>query len=103
MKKKALFNFLNGKKTPLKTAVIGGLAVLSTFYLFNPTAGIFELLPDNMPFLGNIDEFTAVMLLLGSLRYFGVDLVEMFSGETSDREDKDPPAEPRYEPPKVNQ
>jgi len=32
------------------------LGFLSIVYLINPTAGIFEFLPDNIPFIGNVDE-----------------------------------------------
>lgn len=53
-------------------AVLG--ALFSVAYLLNPGAGIFELLPDNLPIIGNLDEAAAVALLLGCLRYLGVDL-----------------------------
>ncbi len=33
--------------------------VLCVLYLLNPTAGIFELIPDNIPGVGNIDEGAA--------------------------------------------
>ncbi|MBT9548135.1 MAG: DUF1232 domain-containing protein [Candidatus Sericytochromatia bacterium] len=61
------------KKT-LKNVWFGGLGLLSLLYILNPGAGIFELIPDNLPLLGNLDEATAVALLLASLRYYGVDL-----------------------------
>jgi len=50
------------------------LGLLSVIYLLNPTAGFFELIPDNIPIIGNLDEATAVALLLMCLRYFGYDL-----------------------------
>jgi len=53
----------------------GGLGFL---YILNPGAGILELLPDNIPFIGNIDEAAAVVLVLGCLRHFGVDLTKKF-------------------------
>lgn len=40
------------------------LGVLIIAYLTNPTAGVIELLPDNMPFVGNLDEATAAFLLV---------------------------------------
>ncbi|MGE3725374.1 MAG: hypothetical protein AB7I41_07480 [Candidatus Sericytochromatia bacterium] len=61
------------KKT-LKNVWFGGLGLLSLLYILNPGAGIFEMIPDNLPLLGNLDEATAVALLLASLRYYGLDL-----------------------------
>jgi len=50
------------------------LGIASLIYLFNPTAGFFELLPDNLPFIGNLDEAAATGILIMVLRYFGLDL-----------------------------
>ena len=44
--------------------------VLGTVYLLNPTWGIFELVPDNLPGIGNLDEAGAAALLIFGLRYF---------------------------------
>ncbi len=99
MNKKAIFDFSKGQKTPVKTAVIGALAAFSALYLINPTAGFFEFIPDNIPFLGNVDEFTAAMLLLNSLKYFGFDLMGMFTGEKDKEDVPSTNVEPRYEPP----
>ena len=54
------------------------VGALSAMYLINPTAGVFELLPDNIPLIGNLDEAGAVALLLSSLRYFGLDFANIF-------------------------
>ena len=48
-------------------------AVVGVMYLLNPTAGLIEVLPDNLPFVGNLDEGVATMLL-----WYG--LVEFFEG-----------------------
>ena len=40
----------------------------SVLYLLNPTAGIFELLPDNFPGIGNLDEAAATGLLIAAVR-----------------------------------
>ena len=53
------------------------LGLLAVIYLLNPTAGIFELIPDNLPLIGNLDEAAAVALLLMCLRYFGHDLPDL--------------------------
>ncbi|MCF6265097.1 MAG: DUF1232 domain-containing protein [Desulfuromusa sp.] len=55
------------------------LGLLSVIYLLNPTAGFFELIPDNIPIIGNLDEAAAVALLLMCLRYFGYDLPKIFT------------------------
>ena len=62
----------------MKTVVVIILGLLSMLYILNPGAGIFELIPDNIPFLGNLDEATAVMLFLACLRYFGIDIGNIF-------------------------
>jgi len=62
----------------MKTVVVIILGILSMFYILNPGAGIFELIPDNIPFLGNLDEATAVMIFLACLRYFGIDIGNIF-------------------------
>ena len=58
----------------LKSGLVGLLGVLSLVYLLNPTAGVFEFLPDNLPVVGNLDEATATAVLLASLAHFGFDL-----------------------------
>ncbi len=42
---------------------IGGMTVL-VVYILNPGAGVFELIPDNVPVFGNLDEAAAVGLLI---------------------------------------
>lgn len=60
------------------TIVVGALGVLSTLYLLNPTGGIIELIPDNFPVIGNLDEAAATALLISCLAYFGVDVAKWF-------------------------
>lgn len=62
----------------MKKIVVFCLGLLSAIYLLNPGAGIFEIIPDNLPVVGNLDEAAAVALLLACLRYFGVELPEIF-------------------------
>jgi hypothetical protein len=47
---------------------------LGAVYIINPTAGIFELVPDMMPVVGNLDEAAVMFLIFGALRYLGVRL-----------------------------
>ncbi len=54
---------MNWKKTGAAT-----VTVLSFLYLLNPTFGVFELLPDNIPGIGNLDEGTAGVLLLWGIQ-----------------------------------
>ncbi len=65
----------------MKSITVGLIGVLSFLYLINPTAGFFELLPDNIPLVGNLDEVTATTLLLAVLSYFGVDFSRLFKRE----------------------
>ncbi len=67
----------------LKNIVVIVIGLLSILYLLNPGAGVFELIPDNIPGLGNLDEATAVVLLLSCLRYFGVDITNVFRKKNS--------------------
>ena len=67
------------KKSPLKTVCVLLLGVLGMIYLINPTAGVIELIPDNIPFIGNLDEAAAAMLFIGALRYFGLDITKFFN------------------------
>jgi hypothetical protein len=58
-------------------------AALALLYILNPTLGVFELLPDNMPILGNIDEAAAGVLLVRCLRNLGW-LPALLGGERKD-------------------
>lgn len=69
----------------MKKFIVVILGLLSAFYIINPGAGIFELIPDNIPFVGNLDEAAAVALLLACLRYFGIELPDIF-GRKKDSE-----------------
>ena len=50
--------------------LMSGILVI---YLLNPTFGV-DLIPDNLPILGNLDEAAATALLISCLSYFGVQL-----------------------------
>lgn len=58
----------------VKSFFVFVLGVFSALYLLNVGAGVFELIPDVVPFVGNFDEATATFLLLNCLAYFGVNL-----------------------------
>lgn len=65
----------------LKHLIVIFLGVISVLYLMNPTAGILELLPDNLPGIGNIDEAAATALLLACFAYFGIDATRFFRSQ----------------------
>ncbi|MBN1640070.1 MAG: DUF1232 domain-containing protein [Anaerolineae bacterium] len=44
--------------------------------MINPTAGVFELLPDALPVLGNLDEAAVLFLMFSAMRYLGMRLPE---------------------------
>jgi uncharacterized membrane protein YkvA (DUF1232 family) len=70
----------------MKKPIVFGLGLLSVLYILNPTAGFFEIIPDNLPFIGNLDEAAAVALLLMCLKYFGIDLPNIFRrGEKNEK------------------
>lgn len=62
----------------MKSFLVALLGFFAFLYLIFPSFGLFELLPDYIPFIGNVDEATATMVLLGALRYFGWDLTSLF-------------------------
>jgi len=62
----------------MKSVIIAILGLLSLIYIINPTAGFIELIPDNFPIIGNLDEAAATALLLSCLSYFGIDLFNIF-------------------------
>ena len=58
--------------------VAGSAGLIALLYLLNPTAGIAELIPDNFPFIGNLDEAAATTILIAALAYFGLDVTRLF-------------------------
>jgi uncharacterized membrane protein YkvA (DUF1232 family) len=44
------------------------VAVLGVMYLLNPTGGVFEMIPDITPFIGNLDEAGVTTAVLFALR-----------------------------------
>ncbi len=53
----------------MKKIGVAILGLFCVFYLLNPTAGIFELLPDAIPFIGNVDESLAAYILYSCIEY----------------------------------
>jgi hypothetical protein len=63
----------------MRSLFVSLAGLLALLYLLNPSLGLFEFLPDNIPLLGNLDEASATMVLLGALRHHGLDLTRMFA------------------------
>jgi uncharacterized membrane protein YkvA (DUF1232 family) len=61
-----------------KDIIVLLVMVISAIYLINPTAGVIEIIPDVVPFVGNLDEGVATTLLLSGLSYFGINLTNIF-------------------------
>lgn len=62
----------------IKGLIVFCIMLVSIFYLANIGVGFIEVIPDNIPFIGNLDEAGATALLLMCLRYFGIDLTKIF-------------------------
>ena len=65
--------------------------VVATIYLLNPTAGVLEFLPDNLPVVGNLDEAAASLVLINVLGYYGIDLNRFGRGRRKCDDEDDPP------------
>lgn len=57
--------------------------ILGLIYILNPSLGVFEILPDNLPILGNLDEATATYLIILALKEHGLDLTKFISSPKS--------------------
>jgi len=68
----------------MKTFIVIILMILSFLYLLNPGMGVFEIIPDAIPFVGNMDEAGATALLIMCLRYFGLDTAKLFERRKKD-------------------
>lgn len=75
---KTISNDGTKKRSVGSSIIVGILGAVSAVYLFNPTAGFLELIPDNLPFIGNLDEAAAAAMLISCLAYFGLDIGALF-------------------------
>jgi len=72
------------------------LAIFGFIYLLNPTFGVFEFIPDNLPIIGNLDESVAILLVLAGI-------VEALEGKKSRKNrEEDKPDESMLESSKPN-
>ena len=71
-KKKELSGFVKALIEPLSNYgwpswLVYALAILSGIYLLNPSFGVLEFIPDNLPIIGNLDEGASVMMILAGI------------------------------------
>lgn len=57
----------------VKETMIFGLFVVAVLYLGFP-----QLIPDFIPWIGQLDDGVAFTIILGALRHYGLDLTEIF-------------------------
>jgi uncharacterized membrane protein YkvA (DUF1232 family) len=74
----------------MREMLILGLAAAAAIYLLNPTAGVFELIPDVVPIIGNLDKAGAVLILVNTLAYYGIDLTRLY-GRTERKDSRELP------------
>lgn len=84
--KKKMSGFVKALSEPLSKYgwpawLVYTLAVIGLIYLLNPTFGIFEFIPDNLPIIGNMDESVALLLVLAGI-------VEALEGQKFNNKDK---------------
>ncbi len=60
----------NGIGGIVKLGIIVVVTIAALLTIFNVGAGIIDLIPDNIPLLGNMDEAIAVLWLAGISRNF---------------------------------
>ena len=84
----------------IKKILVAAAGLLSLVYLLNPGAGVFELIPDNFPIVGNLDEAAAVAIILAAFRYYGIDLTSFLGrgvrGRPQSSDKKDGPESPSF-------
>ena len=62
------------------------IGLLGLVYILNPTAGIIELIPDNIPIIGNLDEGGAFLAIwYGLLEYLERKKKRSKTGSSDDR------------------
>lgn len=64
----------NKQTSRLKKVIAVLVACVSALYLINPTLGLFELLPDALPLIGNLDEAFFTLALVSALGALGLEL-----------------------------
>jgi hypothetical protein len=63
----------------LKDALVFLIGAAAGVYIMWPSL-IPDFVPDMLPFLGQLDDNTAMLVILSCFRYFGLDLTNIFMG-----------------------
>ena len=58
------------KEGKLPSWLVYLFALVGLAYLFNPSFGLFELIPDALPIVGNLDEGAAALLFWSGLQHY---------------------------------
>jgi hypothetical protein len=61
-------------KRLVQNLLAAALGLFSAIYLLNPGMGGVEFISDFIPIVGNLDEATALLILIRCLAHFGLDL-----------------------------
>lgn len=84
-------NLGKGRRNLLTQLLVPFAGVVAALYMVNPTAGFLELLPDNLPVVGNLDEAGASLVLFNVLAFYGIDLNRFGRGRRKCDDEDDPP------------
>jgi hypothetical protein len=58
----------------IQKLAVGAVTLVAGLYLFNPTSGVIEFIPDIIPVVGNLDEATALALVVSGMNFFGLNI-----------------------------
>ena len=53
----------------MKHYLIIASGILSVLYILNPGFGVFDIIPDNLPIIGNLDEGAAAYVIISVIAY----------------------------------
>ena len=85
------------KRGIVQSLIVGVVGIVSAAYIFNPGAGFIELIPDNIPGIGNLDEAAATAMLISCLAYFGFDAGRLFGSGKRKKENEESGEQPAIE------
>ena len=93
-KEKIDFDHVKGKflRVPLSLRgwpkwLVWAASLVGFVYILNPGMGVFELIPDNIPGIGNLDEGLAfLMVYYGIMEFFAPHIRKQFKNEANDED-----------------
>ena len=68
----------------MKRYLIIASGLISALYILNPGFGVFELIPDTIPIIGNLDEGAAAYVIISVLAYLRGKDFGLFSNSKED-------------------